>query len=710
MSTSIRKITFLLALVCLTGTVFAQSNTKLEELGDESMEKGKYASSVYFYSQVLNRLIGNPDLYYNAYEITAFYKTPKSNDTIKGLHPPSKPTDKQKVLIHKLANSFRMVKDYENSELWYEAAIKYPNTDFDAAEYFYGVSLLKNAKVDEAEVVLKKYVETAPEKDNPYYELAQDKIVSCAFMRNPNSTNQEISMVEPDSILRAGSTNYAVMYHGKQLIFASARFDTVPKKKDLRKKGTSSMYNSDLFIADVAEDGTVGKPKKINGPINVKEFNEGAGVMAPDGRSFFFTRTNPENRSETFIYVSRRFNNSWMEPLKLGDNVNMPGARAMTPYLGEDNTTLYFASNRKDGEGGFDIWSTMIDRDGNTTEPINLGANINSKADEISPFYHEVSKTLYFSSEGHIGFGGLDVFKSEIDVNTDWWMKAENMGKPVNSHRDDSYFVLAKDLTSGYVTSDRSECESCDSIYNLNVNCNKIYKLSRPEISVTISGYVFDKQSEEIIPGATVSIKDISGENGPIEIETDEDGYYESDLILNMEYFMNARKKKYFRDAGLENTMGLTQTTALVHDFYLEMIPEGEIEIKGIEYDFDSANLREQSKRELDKLLNFLNLNSGISIEIRSHTDIRGNDDYNQILSDARAKSVVDYLILNGINKDRLRPKGYGETTPAEVQKEDGTMVSLTPEYIKSLKTEEEQEEAHQRNRRTAFKVLSQED
>jgi peptidoglycan-associated lipoprotein len=156
--------------------------------------------------------------------------------------------------------------------------------------------------------------------------------------------------------------------------------------------------------------------------------------------------------------------------------------------------------------------------------------------------------------------------------------------------------------------------------------------------------------------------------------------------------------------------MGLTQTTALVHDFYLDMIPEGEIEIKGIEYDFDSANLREQSKKELDKLLEFLNLNSGISIEIRSHTDIRGNDDYNQILSDARAKSVVDYLILNGISKDRLRPKGYGETTPAEVQKEDGTMVSLTPEYINSLATEDEQEEAHQRNRRTAFKVLSQED
>lgn len=704
MSKIIKRIALVFVLVFVSSTVMSQSNKKLEEMGDESMVKGKYASSVYFYSQVLNRLIGNPDLYYNAYEIIAFYKAPKKKDTIQGLRPPEKPTEKQKVLIHKLAESYRLVKDYENAEVWLEAANKYPSEDFKDAQYHYGVSLMQNGKLDEAEQEFNAYLESAPEKDNPYYELAKDKIVSIAFIKNPNSTNDEIKLMEPDSMLRAGSTNYAVMYSNKKILFASARFaDSVPNRKELKKKGTSSLYNSDIYVIEDSK-----APVKFDTVINAENFNEGAGTFSADGRLFFFTRTNPEDRNETAIYVSRRFNNKWMKPLKLGDNVNRPGSRSMTPFIGADNITLYYASNRPDGMGGFDIWSTMIDSDGNTTEPINLGPTINTPGDEISPFYHELSKTLYFSSEGHIGFGGLDVFKSEIDVNTDWWTKAENMGQPVNSPRDDSYFVMAPDNTSGYVTSDREDCDECDSIYKMNINCNKIYKLERPEIFVTISGYVFDKQTEEVLSNSEVSIKDITGQFDPITLTTDEEGYYEADLALNVEYFMNAKKKKYFRDAGLENTLALTKTTALVHDFYLDKIPEGEIEIKGIEYDFNSANLRESSKRELDKLLKFLNLNSDISIEIRSHTDIRGSDDYNQILSDARAKSVVDYLIANGINKDRLRPKGYGETTPAEVKKEDGTMVTLTPEYINSLSSEDEREEAHQRNRRTAFKVISQ--
>ena len=193
-----------------------------------------------------------------------------------------------------------------------------------------------------------------------------------------------------------------------------------------------------------------------------------------------------------------------------------------------------------------------------------------------------------------------------------------------------------------------------------------------------------------------------------IQMVADENGYYEHELVPNLELFMRASQKDYFADKAIIFTEGATESKNYTQDFYLEKIPKGEITIEGIEYDFDSANLRPESKKILDNLIEFLELNSNLKIEIRSHTDERGNDQYNMILSDARAKSVVDYLVANGIPRERLVPKGYGETLPAEVPDEDGNMITLTPEFIYSNPDKNKQEEYHQRNRRTAFFVLEQ--
>jgi outer membrane protein OmpA-like peptidoglycan-associated protein len=415
----------------------------------------------------------------------------------------------------------------------------------------------------------------------------------------------------------------------------------------------------------------------------------------------------PDNRNETKIYASRKFNNQWLKPFALDKNVNLDGFRSMNPYLTDDNT-LYYASNRPGGEGGMDIWLTKIGPNGETTIPQNVGNQINTADQEVTPFFHEASRTLYFSSGGHIGFGGLDVFSSKWDEDTDWFGKTTNAGSPINSARDDSYFIIDETLQTGYVTSDRESCIECDSIYNLSVHCNKIYEIQKPEMKFYISGYVYDVATNEILPGATVEFKDVSYKWEHFELVADENGYYEHELTTNLELFMRASQKDYFADKALVFTAGETNSKDYKQDFYLEKIPKGEITIEGIEYDFDSANLRPISEDILDNLIEFLELNSNLKIEIRSHTDERGNDDYNLELSDRRAKSVVDYLVDNGIPRDRLVPKGYGETKPAEIPDENGEIVILTPEYIYGIQSTTRQDELHQKNRRTAFFVLEQ--
>ena len=229
------------------------------------------------------------------------------------------------------------------------------------------------------------------------------------------------------------------------------------------------------------------------------------------------------------------------------------------------------------------------------------------------------------------------------------------------------------------------------------------------ELEFSISGYVYDENTGEIIPNAKVKFTDVTFENKPFELRTDENGYYHTSLKRNQELFIKASKKEYFADAAIVSTIGEIKSKVYTQDFYLDKIPKGEIVIKGIEYDFDKATLRPESKLILDKVIEFLELNDDISIEIRSHTDQRGTDSYNLSLSERRAKSVHDYLIeKGGVDRERLISKGYGETAPVEALNSEGEVVPYTIEYIESILTLDEKEEAHQKNRRTAFKVINQ--
>ncbi len=288
------------------------------------------------------------------------------------------------------------------------------------------------------------------------------------------------------------------------------------------------------------------------------------------------------------------------------------------------------------------------------------------------------------------GLGGLDIFKCEVNPNTDGFAFPVNMNAPINSSKDDAYFILDRTQGKGFFASDRVECAGG--------NCYKIFEFVNQPIKFDISGIVFDAQTNEPMPGALVTIIETHGGGDPVFIMSNDKGEYSAELKANSEYFIKAQKTKYLADKAAAITIGKTKTEHFQQDFFLSIIPKGEIAIEGIEYDFNSAALRPVGMQNLDKIVDLLNLNNNLSVNIEANTDSRGNDKYNMKLSQARAQSCVDYLVSKGIAASRLMPKGFGETNPLVKEAVINKMKKKSPEW----------EAAHQKNRRTALKIVGE--
>lgn len=699
------RILSLLIFTLVSFGSFSQTNAELLKMGDAAMVNGQYTNAVYYYAFILYKVKQGEEAAYYPYEITTTYKEPKKNEQ-GNIVPPANPTKKEISLINKLASAYLNADDYENAELWYQAAINYTDPEFKHPRYYYGLSLMYNEKFEEAKVQFEQYQTENGDPEDKFYQESASKIVSCQFALNPANSESKIELIEVSSDVNKGTANYGTSYVADNyILYSSAR--TLENVNDSLTNPLEK-FLLDLYLAPINADGSIGQAERLPYPLNSQDFHEGNAVLAADGNTIYFTRMNPDNRNETKIYGGKKINGNWLEPYLLDPHVNVDGFRSLSPSLSNDGEKLYFSSDRPGGEGGLDLWYVKLTPDGQTGRAINLGNAINTSGDEISSFFHAKSQTLYFSSTGHIGFGGEDIYYSIYDAETDVFKQANNLGAPVNSSADDNYYIIDEKLQNGFFTSNRDVCSECDSIYSLNVHCNKLYQFRSPEIRFSIKGYVYDKTTKEIIPNAKIEFKDVSYAWAHFEIYADENGYYEHELIPDLELFMRATQTDYFADKAIIITIGETESKVFTQDFYLEKIPKGEITIEGIEYDFDSANLRPESMLILDNLIEFLELNDNLVIEIRSHTDQRGNDDYNLRLSERRAQSVVDYLVAHNIPIERLKPKGYGETMPAEITNEAGEVAIMTIEYIADLATKAEREVAHQRNRRTAFFVLEQ--
>ncbi|MDX1652399.1 MAG: OmpA family protein [Brumimicrobium sp.] len=676
---------------------FGQSRKVWLYKADKFYELEDYYNALLNYQKALSDTVGLKELTV-PYEVTLGKLSLKQKEKLK--IDSSRTVPLRDYLEHQIASCYLKTYDYKKAAEHFAVTSSYESYPEDV--YYYGISQMHLENYNEAIQLFESYINSG----NAYDSLAnkaQNLITGCYYAIEDIKLYEKMSVTLADTtVFNKGTSAFASAYFGNddRVLFTSAREGGVvldPGKQDSR-------FLCDLYWTERGPDGNWQEAKNFGRPLNSSR-HDGAGtfnsLQENEQQSLiYFTKWSEETPKDQSIYYGRMVNLLFFESFKLPESVNVPGYKSINPCVSLDETKLFFSSDRPGGFGGMDLWVIDLDESGQVVgEAMNLGNTINTSFDEVAPFFHEASSTLFYSSNGLTSIGGLDIFKSRYNKQTGVFFQPLNLGKPINSSKDDSYIVWDSKLEKGFFSSDRADCE--------NGHCYQIYEIINAPFSITLEGITYDYDSNEILPDVKVSIKNVEGKYEDVIINSDENGYYSTELHVNEEYFLKASKKNYFADAGVENTLGIIETTVLKHDFYLTFIPTGEIEIKGIEYDFDAATLRPQSKVELDKLVKFLELNSNLKIEIRSHTDERGSDRYNQKLSQRRAQSVVDYLIEHGVSKDRLIAKGLGESEPAIIQL-DGKEVELTPKYIYSVEDEEKREEFHQRNRRTAFKVHAQ--
>lgn len=699
-----KQLSILIVLLFAATTVFAQSRREWMEFGDNAFDQGNYKLALACYQHAIKLVPGNDRDLVTPYECRP-YTPPKKvadstamknalNDTTK-VNPNMVEGNDPKTLwtVHRIAECYRLLHDYDNAELWYAQAVAKPDKRFPDAVYYYGVTLQNNAKYNEAIVQFELY-QHGKDPESLEYRRATRNIGGCLNAQDTSRVKKEVIVTKLDSNINAGTATFAAGYYGDPdiLLFTCAKPGNASTEE--RTKQGLDQYSTDLFIAR-RMNGVWMTPQPVStsvGQLNSTE-NEGAASVSFGREHLFFSRWN-EDATECSIYMCRNVGETWLAPQKLNANVNVPGTKSMMPFLSNDGTTLYFVSDRPGGQGGLDIWKCQLDEEGNPGEAVNMGPGINTPDDEITPFYHFTSSTLFYSSNGLSGYGGFDIVKSSYNADDNTWSTPKNLDAPFNSSRDDAYFTMDRMQQHGYFSSDRERCEACGPGSGY---CYKAYAFQNEPLKFAIQGHVYNVETNEPIGNALLTFKDVRGDNEPFYIITDSTGYYESELTLNQELYIKAQKNKYFGDATNISTVGLTDDSLFIHDFYLTPIPVGEITIPGIEYDFDKATLRPESMKILDDLAAFLELNDNLSVEIASHTDARGSDTYNQRLSQARAKSCVDYLIGKGIAADRLMATGYGESKPL-----------ITEADINAMPTKEEQEVAHQKNRRTAFRPIKE--
>ena len=482
-----------------------------------------------------------------------------------------------------------------------------------------------------------------------------------------------------------GSSNEA-------LVFTSTR--RLNKKTVQKNSAISGMPVNKMFTTRKNAAGKWEAISQLEGEVTTLN-DEGICSFSDDGKIMYYTRSPYVANGErgTDIFYSNRAGGTWSTPQKI-KIFNDSTVSVAQPAISPDGQTLYFVSDAKNGLGGKDIWKGTLSS-GECKYIENLGKEINTPGDEMFPTMRS-DGTLYFSSNGHTGFGGLDIFKATPLKDGGW--KVENMGPPINSIADDFGMTFADKAENGCFSSNRNETKGYDAIWSFEL----------PVLAYILEGKVIDEKGN-VIPDATVRMVSNSGINA--RVQTKKDGAYRMKLEKDIDCVMQASARGYLNQKNSLSTQGLTDSKTFTINFQLSSISKP-VQMGNIFFEFGKWDLTSTSETGLQALVKLLNDNPNITIEISAHTDFIGNNEANKILSEKRAKSVVNYLITAGIVADRLTSVGYGEEKPVVV---DANIAQKYP-FLKEndilnennvLKlTPEQQEQVNQINRRTEFKVI----
>ena len=588
----------------------------------------------------------------------------------------------------KLAECYRRINFSQKAIAAYNNVIRYNQAD-SLTHLRLAQQLMKTGNYRQAEKAFAIAADSLP----------QSKIVKNGLLSAKNATQWKKEgsayTVKRENVFASRRADYSPMLAGDdndRLYFTSTR----PSTKGDELSGITGTKTADIFFSQKDEKGKWTKPQNIDTELN-SDYDEGACSFSPDGRTMYLTqcKSDPSYPRYATICTSQRNDASWGKSTELTISKDTLSSFAH-PAVSPDGQWLYFSSDMPGGYGGLDIWKIRLGKDGVEGGVENLGNKINTEGDEMFPTFRP-NGDLYFSSNGHPGMGGLDIFIAKTDTMGNGYV-IEHPGYLLNSEADDFGMTFEGLKNQGYFSSNRGDARGWDHIFSF----------YNPEIVQTVTGWVYEKDGYEL-PAALVYMVGNDGTN--LKLNVKGDGSFTQQIKPNVDYVFLGTCKGYLNHQQQLRVEPASESCDTVLQFPLASIM-APVLIDNIFYDFDRATLRPESKTSLDELVKLLNENPNITIELSAHCDYKGSAAYNKQLSQRRAESVVNYLIEKGIARERLTPVGYGKEKPKTIKKKVAERYEflkaddvLSEEFIRQLKPEE-QEICNQLNRRTEFRVL----
>ncbi len=635
-------------LLCICGVALSQEQPSLRDRADELYRRYEYANAAKLYTRLVDT------------------RKPRLQD------------------LERLADSYWRMNDYESAENWYARIVQQEGAALESL-LRYGQVLKTNGKYAEAKRQLEAY--EAKKGNSP---SVASQIAGCdsalRWMASPT-----LHRLRNEAAVNTANSEFSAFSIGSDVYYAG---EPASDSRETTYGWTGNAFLR-IYTAPLSAAGTLGDPSLAPAEINDSKYHVGPVVAEKDGNTLYVTRTHVgkdvvlqkeagyryrTNMLELYTY--RKTDAGWVaEPFAYNDVKTYSVGHAA---LSLDENVLYFTSDMPGGQGGTDIWYSERQADGSWGSPVNAGATINTAGDELFPNIAP-DGTLYYSTDGLAGMGGLDVFKS--NGSKAQWNIPENLRYPVNSAADDfAYLVYEEDETGfrGFLSSDRRGGKGGDDIYS--------FSYEKPKIIIILKGTTSDKSTGERLPTASVTLFD--GDRQIVaKTSSSGTGTFEFVLDRNHAYTVLGQKEGYHADSAKVSTHGITRSDTLEVALLLEPIFQvGQtFELENIYYDFDKHNIRPDAAAILDELVRTLRDNPTLKIELSSHTDSRGSNAYNEALSQRRAQSAVDYLVSRGIARDRMVAKGYGETR----------LVNRCADGVPCSRAE------HQANRRTEVTVLA---
>lgn len=579
--------------------------------------------------------------------------------------------------MRKLGDAYIMLRQPEKALEIYKEVVKQENVP---SEYYlyYAQTLRANGDYKASKKWMQKFKEAGNEQDLRVKSFFDNEdLASAIFNASEKNTLQKLA-------INTEFNEFGAVELNDDIIFSSSRDEGVSVK---RLYAWDKQPLLDLYKAS-KNRGSVEETQQVEGDVNTIH-HDGPATFNSDGTKMYFSRNNyidskkindSEGVMHVGIYSAELVNGIWenVKPI----NLNNPNYIVYHPSLSKDGKQLYFSSDMPGGIGGTDLYVSNILEDGTLDTPVNLGNIINTEGNETFPFIYNEEETLYFSSDGHVGFGLMDVFVAVKDANNQF-VNVINLGEPINSKKDDFAYYLTSEGFNGYVSSNRKGGLGGDDIYAF----TRIPPL-------TLKGTIFDAVNNEPVNGAKVLLTRENGEEIAYFI-TKEDGAYEHLIPRDEKFILKGSKEKYQDVAKDFSSFGLEKEKELIVDLNIPLKPIEDVvilaDLETIYFDLDKYNIRPDAAVELDKVVALMNKYPEMVIRLESHTDSRANDDYNIVLSNNRAKSTYNYIVSKGIDLSRITKfEGFGETQ----------LVNKCSNNVRCT------EEEHQLNRRTEFIIV----